>query len=191
MTREEAFNLLNSLIKNPNLIKHHLACEEVMKALADYFKIQKNIPDIDENKWALVGLLHDADYDITRFLPERHTLLFAERYGKRLEPDVLYAIKAHNFKNNKIEPKSLMDWSLYCCDELTGLIIAAVMVFPDRRLMSMTSDFVIGKFNEKSFAKGCDREQIKLCEEKLQIPLKEFVALSLRAMQNISLQLGF
>lgn len=191
MTRDEALDLLHTLIRNPSLIKHHLACEEVMKELANYFKTQKNMPNIDENKWALVGLLHDADYDITRYAPEKHTSLFAEKYGQKLEPEVLYAIKAHNFKNNKVEPKSLMDWSMYCCDELTGLIIASALVYPDRRLLSLTPGFVLNKFNEKSFAKGADREQMKLCEEKLGIPLIEFVRICLEAMQNISLQLGF
>ncbi|OGH06139.1 MAG: hypothetical protein A2W22_04545 [Candidatus Levybacteria bacterium RBG_16_35_11] len=190
MTREEAFNLLTSLIRNPSLIKHHLACEEVMKALANYFKEKRNVTGIDENKWAIAGLLHDADYDITRFAPEKHTIFFAEKYGKMLDPDVLHAIKAHNVHNTKIEPKSQMDWSLYCCDELTGLIIACAMVYP-RGLAYLSVDFVMEKFDERNFAKGADRKQIRMCEEKLGIPLKEFIEIALSAMQNISLQLGF
>jgi uncharacterized protein len=191
MTREEAFNLLNTLIKNPNLVKHHLACEAVMRTLAIYFKTDKNMQDIDEDKWAITGLLHDADYDITRYEPEKHTKVFEEKYGNQVDPDVLYAIKAHNYKNNKVEPKSIMDWTLYCCDELTGLIIASVLVSPDRKLSLLTSDFILRKFNEGSFAKGCDRQQIKLCEEKLGIPLLDFIGISLRGMQIISEELGF
>lgn len=190
MSREEAFNILNTLTKNPVLIKHHLATEEVMKALANYFKVQKNKYDISENEWALVGLLHDADYDITRFAPEQHTKWLEQKYKKELDSEVIYAIKAHNFVNTNTEPKSLMDWSLYCCDELTGLIMACAYVYP-RGLRTMSVDFVMEKFNERNFAKGCDRKQIKMCEEKLGIPLQEFMEISLKAMQNISLQLGF
>jgi predicted hydrolase (HD superfamily) len=191
MTREEALNILNSLIKNPSLIKHHLAVESVMKALAEYFKAHSNIVSIKTEDWGLTGLLHDADYDITRYAPERHTLLFEEKYKNKVSAEIIYAIKAHNFKNNGVEPKSLMDWSLYCCDELTGLIIASALVLPDKKLISLNSDFVLKKFRDGTFARGCDREEIKMCEQKLGIPLKDFVEISLKAMQNISNELGF
>jgi len=193
MTREEAFNLLNTLIRNPNLIKHHLAAEAVMKSLANYFKInpRPGTGEIDTEKWGLVGLLHDADYEITKSNPKRHGLVLEERLKEKLSPDVIYAIKAHNYNANGIEPKSLMDWSLYCADELTGIIIAGVLVSPDKKLSSLTSDFIFNRFNEKSFAKGANREQVKMCQEKLGIPLREFMDISLKAMQGISLQLGF
>jgi len=189
MTRDEALSLLHTLIVNQNLINHHLAAEAVMKALANYFKLNRNITDINEEKWGLVGLLHDADYDLTRYAPEKHTVLFAEKFGQKLEPDVLYAIRAHNFLNNKVEPKSLMDWSLYCADELTGIIVACALVLPDKKLALLTTDFVLNKLGEKSFAKGANREQIKSCGEKLGIPLRDFVDISLKAMQQISMQL--
>lgn len=187
MTRGEALTTLNTLIKNPNLIKHHLAAEAVMRNLAIYFK---NNPDtkevIDEEKWGLVGLLHDADYDLTRSIPEKHGVLIEESLTGKIEPEIIYAIKAHNWDNNGIEPKSLMDWSMYCSDELTGLIIAAALIHPDKKLSSIDVEFVMNRFNEKSFAKGADREHIKLCEQKLGIPLAKFVEFALKPMQNIS-----
>ncbi len=87
-------------------------------------------------------------------------------------------------------PDSLMDWSISCCDELTGLIIASTLISPEKKLALVTSDFVLNRFKEKSFAKGANREQIKMCEEKLQIPLNEFVSIALLAMQQIAPDLG-
>ena len=190
MNREEAYKTLTKFIKNKNLIKHHLACEAVMKVLYKKFTPSANQNPQDEEKWGIVGLLHDADYELTRNHPEKHSLVLEEKIGSKLLPEVMYAIKAHNFANNKILPKSAMDWSLYCADELTGLIIAATLVNPDKKLSSVTTDFVINRFNEPSFAKGANRDQILACEEKLGIPIRDFIDLSLKAMQLISTELG-
>ncbi len=191
MTRGEALTTLNTLIKNPGLIKHHLAAEAVMKSLALYFK---NNPDINESidpaKWAMVGLLHDADYDLTRNNPEKHALLIEQTLSGKIEPEIIYAIKAHNWENNGVEPKNLMDWSMYCCDELTGLIVASALIHPNKRLTSITTEFVMNRFNEKTFAKGAQRDHIKMCEEKLNVPLEKFIELALKAMQEISAELG-
>jgi len=190
MTRDEAVEILNSLITNPNLLKHAFAVEAVMTALAVYFKTNTSYKEIDESKWALTGLLHDADYDITRDQPERHTLVLQEKFSAKLDSNILHAIRAHNYAYSKIAPQTLMDWSLYCCDDLTGLITACALVLPDKKLASLTSDFVLNKFNEKSFAKGANRDQMKLCQEKLGLSLKAFIDIALTAMQRISLQLG-
>ncbi len=189
MTREEALQKLKDLIKNENLIKHHLACEAVMINLYRYFNPQSE-NSIEEGKWGLVGLLHDADYELTKDNPEKHTLVLEEKLGGQLPPEVVYAIKSHNWKNNRVEPKSKMDWSIYCADELTGLIIAAALVHPDKKLSSLNTDFILNRFNEKSFAKGASRDQIEMCEEKLGIPLKNFIDISLFAMQQISSDLS-
>ena len=188
MTREEAFQILITLIKNENLIKHHLACEAVMRDLSRYFNPGEE--QAEEDKWGLVGLLHDADYELTRDSPKQHTLVLEQRLQGKLEPEIIYAIKSHNWKNNGVEPKSKMDWSIYCCDELTGLIIAATLVHPDKKLAALTSDFVLNRFKEKSFAKGANRKQIQECEKQLNIPLKDFIDLNLKAMQKISSNLG-
>ena len=188
MTREDAYKILTTLITNENLIKHHIACEATMKAL--YKRLNKEQNLADEEKWGIVGLLHDADYELSKDHPEKHTLILEEKIGEVLDPDVLYAIKSHNFQNNKVEPKSPMDWSIYCCDELTGLIIAATLVHPDKKLASLTPDFIMNRFNETSFARGANRKQIRFCEEKLGIPLNEFIQITLFAMQAIAPKLG-
>lgn len=188
MTREEAYKTLKSLVKNENLIKHHLACEAVMKVL--YRKLSPNQNPEDEEKWGIVGLLHDADYELTRNHPEKHTLVLEKKIGNKLLPEIMYAIKAHNNPYTAIYPKSVMDWSIYCADELTGLIIAATLVNPDKKLASVTTDFVVNRFNDSSFAKGANRKQILACEDKLGIPSRDFIDISLKAMQTIAGELG-
>lgn len=190
MTREDAYKTLTEMIKNPNLIKHHLACEAVMKTLAKRFTGLNTQTTINVDQWGIVGLLHDADYELTRDNPKNHTLVLQNKIKFYVEPEVMYAIKSHNWPNVNAQPKNLMDWSLYCCDELTGLIIAGALVHPDKKLASLTTEFILNRFKEKSFAKGADREHVQLCEKKLGITLTEFIDLALKAMQGINIQLG-
>lgn len=190
MTRDEAYQTLKSLIKNENLIKHHLACEATMKALYKRLTPQNLQNQQDEEKWGIVGLLHDADYELSKNHPEKHTLILEEKLKDKIDPKLMYAIKSHNWKFNNVAPKSRLDWSIFCCDELTGLIIAATLVHPDKKLSSLTPDFILKRFNESSFAKGADREQIKFCEKELSIPLNEFIGITLSVMQQIAPELG-
>jgi len=187
MTRDEAYKILTSYVKSQNLIKHHLACEAAMKSL--YKRLAPKQTDIEEANWGLVGLLHDADYEMCRNHPERHTLVLEEKIGSLLDPKIMYAIKSHNFANNNCKPQSFMDWSIYCCDELTGLIIAAALVHPEKKLAPLTVEFIMNRFDSPSFAKGASREQIKACEKELQIPLPEFIGIVLNAMREISTEL--
>jgi len=148
--------------------------------------------NFDEEKWGLVGLIHDADYT-PGIADERHGLeivkLVSER-GLDVPEDVLHAIAAHNAEHTGIQPESLMDWAIFCCDSLTGLIVATALVRPDKKLASVTVKSVMKKFKSPSFAAGTRRENIALCEEKLGITLEEFVGICLEAMQNISGELG-
>lgn len=184
MTKKDALALVKSWVKNKNLVKHHLAAGAVMKALAGYFG--ENV-----SKWELVGLLHDADYEKTKDAPERHALMLAEeleRIGE--DEDIIYAIKSHNKEYTKVEPKSKMDWAIYCSDELTGLIVATALVMPDKKLSTVKVSSVLKKMKDKSFAAGAERARILACEEKLGIPLPNFVKICLEAMQGISEELG-
>jgi predicted hydrolase (HD superfamily) len=97
---------------------------------------------------------------------------------------------AHNWKNTGVEPKTKMDWALFCGDSLTGLIVAATLVLPSKKLADLTVQNVLNRFKEKSFARGTRREDIALCQEKLGLTLEEFIEISLRAMQRISKELG-
>jgi predicted hydrolase (HD superfamily) len=192
MNREEAYKILTSLISNENLIKHHLACEAAMKDIYKYLQ-EKNHQLIKKSiqvQWGIVGLLHDADYELTKNHPEKHTLVLEEKIGNQLQPELMYAIKAHNYEYSKANPLSNLDWAIYTCDELTGLIIASAMVHPDKKLKLLDVTFVKKRFFEKSFAKGANRNQIKLCEETLGIRLDDFIFIVLTAMQKISPRLG-
>lgn len=184
MLRSDALEILNSLVKNQNLIRHHFACEAIMIALCK--KLNPKADDVLINKWGNVGLLHDADYELTKDNPEKHTLILEEKIGKQLDREVMHAIKAHNFAYTRSAPKSSMDWSIYTCDELSGLIVASVLIHPDRRLSKIDVSFIMNRFLDKTFAKGASRAQIKLCETKLNIPLEEFIKICLLSMQNIS-----
>ena len=185
-TREEALKILHENMGSPNLRRHCYAVEIVMRALAKHF-------GEDKEKWGIVGLLHDGDYERTKETPEKHTLLMADWLKKKGEQDteILSAILSHNFAHTgQNAPKNKLEWSLYCCDELTGLIVAVALVKPDKRLASVTLESVKKKWKEKSFAAGVKREQIEECQVRLGIPLDEFIQISLTAMQGIAPELN-
>lgn len=185
MTREEAYQLLTKYITTKNLIKHCLAAEATMRALAKHF-------GEDEEIWGITGLLHDIDYELAQKENklDKHGILLFEQNPTIIPDPIAHAIKAHNYTKTNIPPESHMDWAITCCDQLTGLIVAAALVHPERKLAPLNKEFILKRFNEKSFAKGADRETIKLCEEKLGIPLSEFIDITLQAMQRISHELG-
>ena len=182
MTRDEAYALLKENLHNKNLIKHCLAVEAVMRKLADYFSE-------DREKWGLAGLLHDIDYDQTASEPEKHSLLGGEMLEEiGLDEEIIYAVKAHNAIHGLPRLK-LIDKALYASDPLTGLIVAAALIHPDKKLSSIDTDFVLNRYGEKSFARGADRDIIASCSE-MGLELEEFISLSLEAMQKISKELG-
>jgi putative nucleotidyltransferase with HDIG domain len=180
MNREEALNLVESKVKTKNLVKHMLAVEAIMKRVAEHF-------NEDVGTWALTGLLHDLDYDQTAKDFDRHSILtcqWLQEYG--LDEKVLYAIKAHP---GKVQPKSRMDWTLFAADPLSGLIVAAALMHPSKKLKNVTVEFVLNRFKEKRFAAGASREDIKACE-KTGLSLEDFVRLALEGMQSVDNELG-
>lgn len=190
INREEALQLLKKYIKTENTIKHMIATEAIMRALAKRFEPEK------EEEWAMVGFLHDIDYEtIDQETYEGHALKSVEilkEEGVDLPDSVYQAIIAHNYDRlgSEYNPKNKMDWSLFICDSLTGLIVATALVRPSKKLADVKVKSVMKKFKEKSFAAGTRREDIKLCEEKLGIALRDFVEIGLKAMQEVSDQLG-
>lgn len=185
ITRDRAIKILNELVENPNIRKHLLATETIMRALA------KRVEPEKEEEWALTGLLHDGDYNDS-VPPEKQGIEISEILAKRgveLPLEVKQAMAAHNSATG-ITPQTKMDWSLFCCDSLTGLIVATTLVRPDKKLASVEVASVLKKFNNPSFAAGTRREDIKMCEEKLGIGLEEFIKISLSAMQQIAPDLG-
>lgn len=193
MTHDEAYQLLTKFLTNKNLIKHSLACESIMKGLYRHLTPQEQQNDQDEEKWGVTGLLHDIDYEVAQKeekLDKHGILLFEKGELTEIPDDIAYAIKAHNFHDTGVQPHSHLDWSIITCDRLSGLITAAALILPDKKLAPLTVESVLKRFKEKSFAKGANRESILLCEEKLNIPLAKFVEINLTAMQSISDDLG-
>ena len=141
ITRDKALEILHQNMENQNLRRHCYAVEAVMKALAKRFKG-------DVKKWGIVGLLHDGDYEKTKDKPEKHTLLMSEWLKEIGETDeeILNAILSHNYAHTEENPpKNKLEWSLYCCDELTGFIVAVALVKPDKKLASVTVDSILKK----------------------------------------------
>jgi len=183
ITKERALEILHEQISNPNLRKHHYAVGAAMRGLAHELG---GDPDV----WEIIGLLHDADYERTRDQPEKHTLVIGEVLAEEDVPsDLIRTIQAHNWEYTGIEPETSRDWALVSCDDLTGLIVAVALVYPDG-LEGVSVDSVLKKFPSSSFAAGADREKIRYCETRLEIPLEEFTRLVLDSMKEETEALG-
>ncbi|OGD60973.1 hypothetical protein A3A71_03240 [Candidatus Berkelbacteria bacterium RIFCSPLOWO2_01_FULL_50_28] len=186
VTREEAYKLLTDHVQGESLIRHCLAVEASMRSLAKFFSA-------NEEAWGIAGLLHDADWEETKDTPEQHTLVLSEwlEDWDLGDEGIKKAILAHNhFHNGHEPPTSQFEWSLYCADELTGLIVACALVQPNKNIGTVTVDSVMRKFPEAAFAAGVDRSKIELCETELSIDLESFVEVVLKAMQEIADPLG-
>ena len=182
MTREEALKSIKANIENGNSIKHMLATEAIMRALA------KHLGE-DEEEWGLTGLLHDIDMELTEGDMNTHSKLGADLANELGASEAMvHAILCHN-EAHGIPRETKLDKALFCVDPLTGLITAAALVRPDRKLASLEAKSVIKKFKQKGFAAGANRQQIALCSE-IEIEFGQFIELGLTAMQGIAADLG-
>ncbi len=182
MNREEALKHVKKNVKTKNLIKHMVATEAVMRGLAEKF-------DEDKDKWGIAGLVHDIDYSETADKPSKHSIVGAKMLKELgYDEDIIYAVKTHNDYHG-LERKSLIDKALFCSDPLTGLIVASALILPEKKLNAIDTNFVLNRFNEKTFAKGANRKQISACSE-LGLELEEFINIALKSMQDISDELG-
>ncbi|NQT27701.1 HDIG domain-containing protein [candidate division KSB1 bacterium] len=180
ISRDEALDLVQKHIKNKNLQKHMLATEAVMCELAVHFHE-------DVEVWGLAGLLHDLDYDKTVKDFSKHGFITVEILADKDVPEaILQAIKSHP---GHVERESLMDKALYAADPVTGLIVAAALMHPSKKLKFVNTEFIERRYKEKRFAAGANREQIQSCET-MNLSLHDFIELSLKAMQSIDKDLG-
>ena len=183
MTRQQALEIVRENVANRNLVKHMIAVGAAMKNLA------KKLGG-DPTKWEIAGILHDIDYDKTVNNFEQHGILsYKMLVDMGVDEDVASAVRAHP-AHPEFMPKNEFEWSLHIVDPLTGLIVAAALMHPSKKIANIDADFVLRRFKEKRFAAGANREQIKLCEEKLKIPLREFIDITLKAMQSVADELG-
>ena len=182
MNREEALDSVKANVENGNLVKHMLATEAIMRALARRL-------GGDEEEWGLTGLLHDIDVELTEGDMSSHSKLGADLAQELGASEAMaHAILCHN-EAHGVSLETELDRALYCADPLTGLITAAALIRPDKKLAGLVAKSVKKRFKEKSFAAGANREQIARCGE-LGLELDEFIELGLTAMQEIADDLG-
>ncbi|HCA40838.1 MAG TPA: hydrolase [Aminobacterium sp.] len=178
-------NVLREYNKDESHIKHALAVEAAMR----YFARKA---DADMEKWGVVGLLHDIDWERTQDTPERHThegALWLEAKG--YPEDIVRAVKAHGWGMvSDVKPVSLMEKTLYAVDELTGLVIAAALVRPSKSLQDLTVKSVKKKWKDKAFARGVNRDVILKGAEMLDVVIDELIDGVISALQPIEEELG-
>lgn len=182
MNRQGAWGLLNEHVKTPNLIKHLLATEALMRGLARKF-------GEDEEKWGIAGLLHDIDYDETKD-PKQHSLKGYEILKVAgVDEEICNAVRAHNPEHG-IAPVTLLDKALLTGETYTGFLVACALVMPNKKLAEVSVESAMKKFGSKSFAAGADREIMKQAEPLLGVKVEELMEICLREMQGISKELG-
>lgn len=180
MTRDEALALMYSKVANDNLRKHILAVEAVMRGLARHF-------GGDEETWGIAGVLHDIDYEDTQNDPANHAKLGAELLrGKGVDEVIVGAVLAHA---DKAPRDTKINQCIYCADPVTGLVVAAALVRPDKKLAGVEVQNLLKRFKEKRFAAGADRERISACQD-AGLTLEQFLDIALKSIQGISNELG-
>jgi uncharacterized protein len=182
LTRAEAVPLLKKNLRTENLMKHSYAVEAILEDMA------KKLGE-DPQLWGLTGLLHDLDYDFTKNDPEKHSQITVKVLYDLLPTEAINAIKAHNYQYTAQIPQTYLDKSLIAADAVSGLIIAAALVMPSKKLADVTPKTLLAKFKDKSFAAGCNRKRIELCED-MDLGLQMFLELSLDSLKRISESLG-
>ena len=184
MDRDEALRILHENLRNENLRKHCYATEAVMRSLA-------RARGEDEDLWGLTGLLHDLDLELTENDMSRHGDVAAGLLEERGAPaQMVEAVRMHNAEGLGLgERKTVLQHSLAASETLTGLIVAAALVRPDKKLAGVKVSSLRKRMKEKAFARGARREVMMECEQ-AGFELDEFLALALEAMQDISDQLG-
>jgi predicted hydrolase (HD superfamily) len=181
-TREQAFALLNQYNKNESLIKHALAVEGVMR----YFARKRQE---DEEKWGIIGLIHDLDYEQ---FPEEHCRKTEEILKQNNWPqEYIRAVVSHGWGIcSDVEPKTELEKVLYAIDELTGLVVTTALVRPSKSLMDLKAKSVKKKWKDKRFAAGVDRSIIEKGAEMLGVELSELITDTIMGMREVADKIG-
>src|SRR3989338_6812752 len=195
MDRQKYVDALRKQLE-PNVFNHSLALEACMGGLYDYFQQNNQLIKDQGAKedWMLAGLLHDIDYS-GEFKPThpQKTLEALAKYGLTISETVHNIIKAHAPDLTGYQPKNKAEWSIFCADSLTGLIMAVAFVYPSRKLADVKLSSVVKRLlKDLRFAAGTRREDIKKCTDStgLNLPIEKFVEICLNAMKNIAMEIG-
>ena len=181
-TRGQAYDLLTEFNKNEGLIKHALAVEAVMRYVA-----RKR--GEDEDKWGVIGLVHDLDYEK---YPDRHCAKSGEILEERGWPEeYIRAVVSHGWGIcSDVEPRTDLEKVLYAVDELTGLVVTTALVRPSRSLMDLTAKSVKKKWKDKRFAAGVDRNIIEKGAGMLGVEISELITDTIMGMREAADELG-
>ncbi len=181
-THDEALAILKEFNKSESLLKHAYSVEGVMRYMA-------RKAGEDEEKWGIVGLMHDVDYE--RF-PDEHCKKAREILEERGWPEeYIRAITSHGWGIcSDAEPQTKMEKTLYAIDELTGLITAAALVRPSRSVRDMEAKSVMKKWKDKSFAAGVNRSVIEKGAEMMGVELRGLVSDAVLGMREVADKIG-
>jgi putative nucleotidyltransferase with HDIG domain len=180
-TRQQAFELLKRYNQTPGLIKHALAVEATMRRFARYF-------NEDEEKWGVIGLIHDLDYEK---YPDQHCTMTKKIMEENNWPEeYIRAVMSHAWQIcTDVKPENLLEKTLYSIDELTGLVTTSALVRPSKSILDMKPKSVKKKWNDKRFAAKIDRTIIERGAEMLDMELPELISLTIEGMSTIADQL--
>jgi putative nucleotidyltransferase with HDIG domain len=181
-TREEAYQLLTEYNKSDSLIKHALAVEGVM----GYFGRKRGE---DEEKWRVIGLVHDLDYEQ---FPEEHCHKSEEILKEKGWPEeYIRAVVSHGWGLcSEVEPQTELEKVLYTIDELTGLVVTTALVRPSKSVMDVKVKSVKKKWQDKRFAAGVDRSIIEKGAQMLGMELSDIIADTIAGMQEVAEEIG-
>lgn len=182
-TREQAFDLLTKYNKNESLIKHAEAVEAVMLHFADILE------EPEKEKWGLIGLLHDIDYEM---YPDQHCLKAREILTEHnWNEEYIHAVQSHGWGICcDVEPIHKMEKILFTIDELTGLIAATVLLRPNKSILDLELKSVKKKWKQKSFAAGVNRDVIERGAKNLDMELDYIIGETIKGMQNVAENIG-
>lgn len=183
LNREAAYELLKGYVKGESLIRHALTVEAVMLHFAEHYGAP------DREKWGIVGLLHDIDYEL---YPEQHCFKAREILAPEGWPEeYIRAVESHGYKLvNDVKPVSLMEKVLYATDELTGLISATALLRPSKSLFDLEVKSVKKKWKQKGFAAAVNREVIQYGAELLGMELEDIIGHTIEGMKNVAEEIG-
>jgi putative nucleotidyltransferase with HDIG domain len=179
---DSALSLMHEYVKNENLRKHMYCVSEAMRQYAKKY-------NEDDEKWAIVGLLHDFDWEIHPNA-EEHPIKGVEMLREcGYSEEILKAILSHA-EYTGVKRDTLMEKTLFACDELSGFLVACALVQPTKKIEDVKLESVKKKFKKKEFARQVNREDMLRGPEELGVPLDEHIEFVLNALKGISEKLG-
>ena len=181
-TRENAWILFKKFNKSESLTKHALAVEAVMRYMARKY-------GEDEEKWGIIGLMHDLDYEK---YPDQHCQKTEEILNKEEWPeDYIRAVLSHGWGIvTEVKPESLLEKVLFTIDELTGLVVTSALVRPSKSILDITAKSVKKKWKDKRFAAGVDRSIIVKGAEMLDMELNDVITDTIMGMREVADEIG-